>query len=189
MISKLLPDLMREKIELRPCPVADLDGDCWFWTRAVTSKGYGSFSHDGRIWSTHKLAYELLVGTVPEGLQLDHLCRVKRCCNPQHLEAVTGKVNCERTEAATKSRCKRGHALAGPNVRLKSKSRGGKQRECVLCASEIARRQCDRLRTGQRKPSPAWEQRRAAKRAWLIEASEAALADAPIPSEFSGVAS
>jgi hypothetical protein len=75
-------------------------GDCWNWDGAVTSSGYGAVAHNGRTHSTHKLAYELLVGPVPDGLQIDHLCRNKLCCNPAHLEPVTGQENIRRRQVA-----------------------------------------------------------------------------------------
>jgi hypothetical protein len=70
--------------------------DCWHWRGAVTSSGYGSVAYEGRLWSTHRLAYELLIGPIPDGLQIDHLCRNKVCCNPQHLEPVTAQENLRR---------------------------------------------------------------------------------------------
>jgi hypothetical protein len=111
-----LPPNMSSKILLQPCPVPELPGDCWVWHGAIQSRGYGSFDYQGRRWSTHRLAYELLVGPIPDGLQVDHVCKVKRCCNPEHLEPVTGKVNCERTDAATKTRCVHDHPLVPPNL-------------------------------------------------------------------------
>ncbi|WP_081287478.1 HNH endonuclease signature motif containing protein, partial [Mycobacterium asiaticum] len=110
---------MSAKIVPSPCSVPELDGDCWEWIGAIQSRGYGSFAHEGRTWSTHRLAYELLVGPIPDGLQVDHLCFNKRCCNPTHLEPVTGKVNCERTERARKVRCVHGHPLVSPNLIIK----------------------------------------------------------------------
>jgi hypothetical protein len=74
----------------------DASGECWTWVGAVTSRGYGSFGYEGRIWSTHRLAYELLVGAIPAGLTIDHLCRNKLCCNPAHLEPVTLAENLRR---------------------------------------------------------------------------------------------
>lgn len=74
--------------------------DCWNWQGAVTSSGYGSVGHRGRIWSTHRLAYELLIGPIPDGLQIDHLCRNKLCCNPWHLEPVTVQENRRRQHVA-----------------------------------------------------------------------------------------
>jgi hypothetical protein len=74
----------------------EIADDCWVWVGAVTSRGYGSFSHEGRIWSTHRLSYELLIAPIPDGLTIDHLCRNKVCCNPDHLEPVTALENQRR---------------------------------------------------------------------------------------------
>lgn len=70
---------------------------CWIWTAGTTGKtGYGAF-HDGtRSITAHKFVYELLVGPTPDGMELDHLCRVRLCCNPDHLEPVTHAVNTAR---------------------------------------------------------------------------------------------
>ena len=81
------------------------DDGCWIWTGAKASNGYGSIGYESRTHSTHRLAYTLLVGPVPEGLQLDHLCRVKSCCNPAHLEPVTNAENQARRSWPT---CKPG---------------------------------------------------------------------------------
>lgn len=96
----LLPPRMQAKIIETPCPVPSIAGDCWTWTGAVQSKGYGSFGYEGRTWSSHKLAYVLLVGPVPDGLELDHLCLNQLCCNPWHLEPVTGTENRRRARLA-----------------------------------------------------------------------------------------
>jgi hypothetical protein len=92
----ILPARMRHKIRLELCPDPTLPGRCWTWKGAIQSKGYGSFGYRGRIWSTHRLAYELMVGPIPEGLTIDHLCLNKRCCSPRHLEPVTLKENMRR---------------------------------------------------------------------------------------------
>ena len=81
------------------CRVRVTDG-CWHWRGAVTSSGYGCVAYEGRLWSTHRLAYELLSGPIPDGLQIDHLCRNKLCCNPQHLEPVTAQENRRRQHQA-----------------------------------------------------------------------------------------
>lgn len=128
-----LPERIRSKITLTP------DG-CWQWAGAVQSRGYGSVSYRGRVQSTHRLAYELLVGEIPEGLQIDHLCRNKRCCNPDHLEPVTGAVNCSRTPAATKTHCVRGHALSGDNLVVKVQPSGRTIRNCRTCANTLRRK-------------------------------------------------
>lgn len=91
-----LPPRMAKKITTITCSAADLEGDCWQWTAAVTSSGYGSFCHNGRTWSSHRLAYELLVGPILAGLFIDHRCLNKLCCNPSHLEPVTNAENIRR---------------------------------------------------------------------------------------------
>jgi len=81
-------------------------GPCWLWLRPPTVGGYGQLRADGRSVFSHRYAYELLVGAVAPGLQLDHLCRVPACLNPSHLEPVTPRENtlrgiAARREAAT----------------------------------------------------------------------------------------
>ena len=78
----------------------DVAGDCWLCTRSLSSRGYGQFSFGGRgaggPIGAHVFAWTVLVGEVGVGLELDHLCRVKSCVNPDHLEPVTRKVNTQR---------------------------------------------------------------------------------------------
>lgn len=72
-------------------------GPCWVWTAARHGKGYGMFSVDRkRKVRAHRFAYEMMVGPIPEGLDLDHLCRNRACVNPEHLEPVTRSVNLKR---------------------------------------------------------------------------------------------
>lgn len=69
---------------------------CWEWTGYKTPKGYGRFMWSGQSQGSHRMWYEEVRGQIPEGYQLDHLCRNKGCVNPWHLEAVTPEVNNER---------------------------------------------------------------------------------------------
>lgn len=113
----------------------DKSGDCWEWT-AATSGGYGRFGMDGRSWRAHRVAYILILGEFPEGLELDHLCRNKRCVNPAHLEPVTHHVNvlrgeCPSARRARRTLCIRGHAL-GPVRAYPS----GAKRQCDICEAE-----------------------------------------------------
>lgn len=73
-------------------------GPCWLWSGALHN-GYGGFFADGQRWRVHRWSYEFLVGPIPEGLHLDHLCRVRHCVNPAHLEPVTNQENIRRGEA------------------------------------------------------------------------------------------
>ena len=74
---------------------AEMDGDCWRW-RGRKSDYYASVEVDGRRTAAHRLAHEIAKGPIPEGYQVDHLCRRKFCFNPEHLEAVTRLENVRR---------------------------------------------------------------------------------------------
>lgn len=73
---------------------------CWIWTGAPNSHGYAQIKRDGQHYRAHRWMYERLVGVVPNGLMLDHLCRNKMCVNPSHLEPVTNAVNTQRGDVA-----------------------------------------------------------------------------------------
>lgn len=104
-------------------------GGCWLWTASLDPNGYGQF-HDGeRLTKAHRFAFAVVVGPVPDGHELDHLCRTRHCVNPEHLEPVTHAENMRRTH---KTVCKRGHASTHDNtLRL----RDGK-RQCRACNRE-----------------------------------------------------
>lgn len=76
---------------------------CWLWRGHVKATGYGQVAFERgpvkKKFLAHRVSYELLVGPVPQGLTLDHLCKVRRCVNPAHLEPVTQKENARRTTA------------------------------------------------------------------------------------------
>jgi hypothetical protein len=101
-----------------------LGSSCWEWTGYTDSNGYGRLKLGGRISvsrATHRIAYELLVGPIAEGLELDHLCRNRRCCNPLHLEPVTHRENMRRSDGivgrkARQTHCKRGHEFTDQNT-------------------------------------------------------------------------
>lgn len=85
---------------------------CWLWRGTVSSRGYGRV---GRRY-VHRLVYEWEHGPIPEGLTIDHLCGVKVCVNPAHLEAVTAAENHRRWVEASKGACRHGHAKTPENV-------------------------------------------------------------------------
>jgi len=108
--------------------------DCWLWTASVNSGGYGTFWAGSRAECAHRFSYELHVGPIPPGLSLDHLCRVRLCVNPAHLEPVTPQVNNLRGTgfAATRSKqthCKRGHVFDAQNTYIKTDG----CRNCLTC--------------------------------------------------------
>lgn len=93
---------------------------CWLWKRPTAGR-YGSMMVKGVRYQAHRLAYEMAIGPIPQGLQVDHLCRVKHCVNPLHLEAVTGPENMRRgmnPAVVTKlaGTCARGHDLSVEGV-------------------------------------------------------------------------
>ena len=123
---------------------------CWIWTGRTNAGNYGVFawdygrkadgSRDSRIMA-HRLVYELMVGYIPDGLLLDHLCRNHRCVNPAHLEVVTNGENVLRGQGfsavnARKTHCVRGHEFSGDNLRIKPDG----SRNCRLCNAEYLRR-------------------------------------------------
>lgn len=110
---------------------------CHIWTGAMfslkSSHGeYGAFWHNGQNRCAHIFSYELHRGPVPEGLELDHLCRVRCCVNPSHLEPVTPQENCRRGMRAMQSHCKRGHRFDENNTYMNT-SEATPKRQCVTC--------------------------------------------------------
>lgn len=98
---------------------------CWEWIAAKTN-GYGVVQHNGRLQRAHRVVYELLVGSIPEGLELDHLCKNRGCVNPLHMEPVTGIENNARSDSmsalhARQTHCKRGHEFTTNNTYLRSR--------------------------------------------------------------------
>lgn len=107
---------------------------CWIWKGFVRKDGYGEVSFYGKKKQVHRLSYEYLVGPIPPGLTLDHLCRVTCCVNPKHLEPVTSAVNSLRGSScmainARKTHCIRGHEFTKENTRLAP--HGRTCRECL----------------------------------------------------------
>lgn len=121
------------------------DGGCWLWTGTITTDGYAMFGVKRRNRLAHRLAYEQMIGPVPEGLVLDHLCRVRNCVNPAHLDPVVQQVNVARGVglAALTRRvgvCQRGHEMSGDNVVVIPSDPG--RRRC---------RKCQRIRDRRRR--------------------------------------
>lgn len=96
---------------------------CWLWIGCVLKNGYGQFSVNGKKCYAHRYSYELYIGKIPDGLVIDHLCRVRNCTNPEHLEPVTQRQNIRRgnqliAERVPNGICKHGHHLVEGNYYL-----------------------------------------------------------------------
>lgn len=105
-----LPDRFWDKV------YADPNSGCWLWGASCGPTGYGQFWVGLATKLAHRVSYEAHIGPIPEGLELDHLCRIRSCVNPDHLEAVTHKENMSRGKLATKIHCIRGHKFEGENL-------------------------------------------------------------------------
>lgn len=132
-MSKATPEIILAK------SIPEPNTGCWLWLGAVTSGGYGTLYLDGRTASAHRTAYEAFVSPIPDSLEIDHLCRVRSCVNPRHLEPVTRRENgrrghglIRRNSAATE--CPRGHPYTTENTRLYAG-----RRFCRMCRREKSR--------------------------------------------------
>jgi hypothetical protein len=108
----------------------DQSDGCWVWTGARSVQGYGRIWNDGTTRLAHRVLYELGVGPIPAGLDLDHVCRNTTCVNPSHLEPVTHAENMRRIR---KSHCANGHKWCEATTYIRP-SRN--ERECRACNRE-----------------------------------------------------
>lgn len=146
----------RENVERRfwpkvdkngPVPTVRADlGPCWLWTAGLNSGGYGQLIIGSKADGTHRpesaprIAYFLVRGPIAKGLQPDHLCRVRCCVNPSHLEPVTQAVNKARGEGGrhnkAKSHCPQGHPYSAKNTVLEPRPNGRSARRCRICMKD-----------------------------------------------------
>ena len=111
---------------------------CWVWESGKDKDGYGFTSIKSRYKLAHRVVYELLVGEIPQGLQLDHLCRNRSCVNPNHLEPVTSRENTMRGNGpsslnAKKNLCKSGHEFTEKNTYIARRPNDKVERQCREC--------------------------------------------------------
>ncbi len=120
--------------------------DCWIWAGHIGTNGYGRVTVAGVPALAHRVAYELLVGPIPPGLHIDHLCRNRRCVNPVHLEPVTPQEN-QRRGLMLITHCPSGHEYTAENSVVR---RGRARRECRQCNREGALRRYHAKKGGAR---------------------------------------
>lgn len=139
-VRRPVADRFWEKVDKNGPIMPGMSTPCWVWTAKIGSGGYGRFWLDGKDALAHRVAYRLLVGPIPGGLEIDHVCKNRRCV--RHLEAVTSRENTRRSDAlsgvnARRTHCVNGHELSGDNLYI---HRNGYWRSCRTCTRERMRR-------------------------------------------------
>lgn len=140
-ITRILPKLVYED--------RGFGTACWIYTGRLHEYGYGMVSYKNKPLRVHRVTYEHFVGPIPKGLDIDHLCRVRECCNPEHLEPVTRSENLRRGDgprltrerASAIVRCPHGHEYTYENTGYYTTPKGHTGRLC---------KECRRLRNAKR---------------------------------------
>lgn len=113
---------------------------CWFWRGAMSDRQYGVFSVGPTAIAAHKAAFEHFIHPVPEELELDHVCRITYCVNPEHLRPVTHTENMARSRNTMRLTCKKGHDLANDFYVRRRDSGEGISKVCATCMREAQKR-------------------------------------------------
>jgi hypothetical protein len=137
-LKEVLQELMDKRgADLRKCPLFRIKNDgCWDRIGRLSTGGYAVITVNGHLFRSHRFLFEKIIGPIPDGLFIDHLCRNRACSNPLHLEPVTSRENTLRGIGITsinakKTHCKNGHLLSGKNLNEKKAKMGG--RACRIC--------------------------------------------------------
>lgn len=144
-------------VESRFMEKVDKTDSCWLWTAWIERNGYGRFWLDGRQQGAHRVAYELYVQPIPAGMEIDHLCRVRHCVNPSHLEAVTPVENVLRAipfktpYQSLRSECPNGHPYDTDNAIPTATGR-----QCRTCKKDANRAYCERNRELVKERARKW---------------------------------
>lgn len=140
---------------------------CWLWLLSTNSHGYGKIKHLGKSAGAYRLSYELLVGPIASGYEIDHLCRTRSCVNPDHMEAVSRRTNTLRGISPAAQHARKTHCIHGHEFTEENTIREGTGRHCRECMRETHRRfrqrHAERLRVYHRE----WWRKR---NGWIMEA-------------------
>lgn len=122
---------------------------CWLWRKHIIWNGYGQFYADGKLWRAHRWSWEFYRGKIPDGMHVDHLCRVRHCVNPDHLRIVTNAENvlCGigwTAQNARKTHCIRGHEFTKENT-LERGTEKNRWRVCITCRNSYRERRKSKL--------------------------------------------
>ena len=115
------------------------DSTCWLWNGTKDWNGYGKIRFNNKMQYVHRVAFQLFKGPLAKGLVVDHICNIKSCVNPIHLQLITQTANVLRSNAFSginhrKQFCPKGHKLQIPNLDPSELKRGG--RRCLICSQQ-----------------------------------------------------
>lgn len=144
--------------------IPEPNSGCWLWVGAINSGGYGHITVANKTASAHRVSYRAFKCDVPDGMDLDHLCRIRCCVNPDHLEPVTRSINCRRgltsqagaAKQRAKTHCPRGHEYTPDNTYTHSG-----QRKCKTCRRAAVNRCAAKNREKMRVYCREWRKRQA----------------------------
>jgi len=119
--------------------------ECWNWTGYVAKTGYPHCTYEGIGTTAYRASWMHFIGPIPDGYEIDHLCKNPKCVNPKHLEPVTQYENNMRSKspaslAAKKTHCSEGHPLDFQNTSIVKRSNGKRDRRCKICHAARARK-------------------------------------------------
>lgn len=125
---------INDTVEVRFWAKVDKTGECWLWLGLLNGKGYGTgfrVSKERRSVLAHRWAWEMAHGPIPEGLEIDHLCRNRACVRLDHLEAVEHAINVQRgLKGVLYTHCKQGHPMITANLKISRRTGARSCREC-----------------------------------------------------------
>lgn len=129
LVNKMRPSLI-ERFEEKYIP--EPNSGCWLWVGADNANGHGQMTIGNKRVYAHRFSYEYFCDKIPDGMEIDHLCRVRCCVNPIHLEPVTRSQNIKRSPIMCPAACPKGHEYTGKSFYLRKSGR----KICKICARE-----------------------------------------------------